>query len=481
MRLCTNCGAQLEADSVFCPNCGMPQQPGGPVPPETSGNGGAADAAERGGTKKKTKALPIILIAVAAVLLIVGTALFFILRKGPAQEPPTETQTQTQTQTQAPSEETEAPSVSDDNPAPGPQLIADSADLISDGEEAILRADFESVRKKYAVNVAVCTISDASEQSVEAAAQHYVYNVSGLGRDTVLLYVNIGTRRVDIFATAGLGEEIFNAAKREYLLSRVQPLLTSGDYYEAFRTFGNLCEGVISGNSENETGPTPAASPLPTDPAGILAKYKEVMDNTRKTVKTYDKLDWTTVPELDAGTITGAVRSIMDSAVTGEDAAELQENRDDAGAQIPPVNTAGVGCALTDAGAVKSAGCVDNGDGTATITIVLNDELNPEPMNEETGVSPSKVGGIFDCMSQSDAVDTVNGYADKIPGASLDYLDITYKDCTVVMTFDIAANHATEINYTTSGHVSGAVKVFIANVNILAILENHVRINDMQY
>ena len=225
----------------------------------------------------------------------------------------------------------------------------------------------------------------------------------------------------------------------------------------------------------------PAADALPTDNAGILAKYKEVMDNTKKTIKTDDKLDWMIVKDLDVGSITGAVQGIINGVIKGEADAELQDDRDDQGKQIPPVNTAGIGCALTDASAVKEATCTDNGDGTATIKIVLNDEHNPEPMNQETGACSSKVGGIFACMSQPDAVNMINGYADKIPGASLVDLQLDYRNCTVVMTYDKAANHANSVEYTTPGYVSGSVKVFIPTINIVACMENHVRINDMKY
>ncbi|MCR5040983.1 MAG: hypothetical protein K6C36_02645 [Clostridia bacterium] len=226
--------------------------------------------------------------------------------------------------------------------------------------------------------------------------------------------------------------------------------------------------------------PAAPASTLPTDPAGILAKYTEVMNNTKATVVTYDKLDWMQLDELDVGAITGAVKGIMDGVLKGESAAELQDNRDDHGRQIPPTNDQGIGCGLTDASAIKTASCVDNGDGTATITIVLNDETNPEPMDEASGVTTSKTGGIFNCMSQSNAVETVNGYADKIPGASLQGLDVTYKDCTVVLTFDIAANHATLIEYTVPGHVDVSIKMLMT-INGKATLTNRVRINDLQY
>ncbi|MBQ6165565.1 MAG: hypothetical protein IJK23_13925 [Clostridia bacterium] len=234
------------------------------------------------------------------------------------------------------------------------------------------------------------------------------------------------------------------------------------------------------------TEPTTVAPPagqgetLSKTNAEILAKYKEVMDNTKKTVKTYDKLDWMTLSAFDVGSVTNIVRSVIDDVIQGEDKAELQDDRDDAGKQIPPVNSAGVGCGLTDAVAVKSARWIDNGDGTATITITLNDERNSEPMDPATGACSSAVGGIFPCMSRTELVKTLDSETAQIPGASVQELQLDYKNCTVVMTFDKAANHATEVEYTAPCYITGAIKVVVA-MNLSACMENHVRINDMKY
>ncbi len=62
----------------------------------------------------------------------------------------------------------------------------------------------------------------------------------------------------------------------------------------------------------------------------------------------------------------------------------------------------------------------------------------------------------------------------------LNSIDLTYKDCTVVMTFDKAANHATSVNYTTPGHAAASVKV-VFNINANVCLENHVEISNMVY
>lgn len=225
--------------------------------------------------------------------------------------------------------------------------------------------------------------------------------------------------------------------------------------------------------------PAAPASTVPTDPAGILAKYKEVMDNTKATIKSYDKLDWIDITEFDVGSASGIIRPIVESLITSKDKAQLQQGRTDH-KQIPPVNNVGVGCGLTDASAMASAQCVDNGDGTATITIVMNDEVNPEPMDENTGVSPSKVGGIFQIMSKSQTENTIMENISKVPGGQLNSIDLTYKACTVVMKYDTAANHALTVSYTTPGHADASIKV-VFNINAKVCLENHVEISNMVY
>ncbi|MBQ6019560.1 MAG: TPM domain-containing protein [Clostridia bacterium] len=131
-------------------------------------------------------------------------------------------------------------------------LVNDEADLLTDEQENALFAEFSSIKENHNVNVAVATVQSLGGQTVENAAEDYVYNKSGLGKDTIVLYLAIGSRDFDIFATIGRAEDIFFTEGREYIFSQVQPLLSSGDYAGAFSTFGRICGDFIARSDAGE-------------------------------------------------------------------------------------------------------------------------------------------------------------------------------------------------------------------------------------
>lgn len=133
-----------------------------------------------------------------------------------------------------------------------PQIVADRADLLSDAEELILRDRFLSIKERYDVNVAVCAVQSMNMRTVEESAESYVANESNLDGDTVILYIAMGSRDYDLFATIGRAEDIFFAKGREHIVRRVQPLLSDGKYYDAFRTFGDLCEDFLARDAEGK-------------------------------------------------------------------------------------------------------------------------------------------------------------------------------------------------------------------------------------
>lgn len=136
--------------------------------------------------------------------------------------------------------------------ADGWLLVNDEADLLTDEQENELFAQFSSTKENHNVNVAVATVQSLDGKTVEQAAEEYVYDLSGLGKDTVLLYLAIGSRDFDVFATIGHAEDIFFTEGREYIFSQVQPLLSSGDYAGAFGTFGRICEDFIARSDAGE-------------------------------------------------------------------------------------------------------------------------------------------------------------------------------------------------------------------------------------
>ena len=93
-----------------------------------------------------------------------------------------------------------------------------------------------------------------------------------------------------------------------------------------------------------------------------------------------------------------------------------------------PIHGSEKGCALTDYDAVSWAKCEDKGDGTYEISFSLKEEVNPEPTPADTLVPVSAHGAVMQPMAFADIKAEVDGIIAKIPGISLNTLDLYYRD-----------------------------------------------------
>ncbi|MBO5936949.1 MAG: hypothetical protein J6Q79_04960, partial [Clostridia bacterium] len=93
-----------------------------------------------------------------------------------------------------------------------------------------------------------------------------------------------------------------------------------------------------------------------------------------------------------------------------------------------PIHGSDKGCALTDYDAVEWAKCEDKGDGTYEISFSLKEEVNPEPTPADTLVPVSAHGAVMQPMAFADIKAEVDSIIAKIPGISLNTLDLYYRD-----------------------------------------------------
>ena len=223
--------------------------------------------------------------------------------------------------------------------------------------------------------------------------------------------------------------------------------------------------------------PTEAAAPAgETDPATVLAKYTEVMDKL-KTCKTYNKKEFQDLPssEYDLGSIGNIILPIANGFLTTEDKAEEQV-RDDAHNQIPIINN-NKGCLLTDVNAIKSGSIVDNGDGTSTITLVLNDEENPEPAAADAETAPSFHGAVFNPMSKEDINNTLAG----ISAVKVNSFNLTYTGCEAKVTYNNETLEVSDLNQHMIVHITANVKAVIVTIDGYANLHNYMHIYNIAY
>ncbi len=197
-------------------------------------------------------------------------------------------------------------------------------------------------------------------------------------------------------------------------------------------------------SAANDPGSDPgAAAPADSgnnDAAAALAKYTEVMDNLKANGTGGKKLEYMTLGDYDMGTVASLILPIAKGMIPSEDKAE-EKNCDNMKGDMPVLHTE-KGCLLTDASALKSGSIVDNGDGTSTVTIVLNDETNPVPADDDATSCSSIIGSVFAPMSKSGIDETVEKFSGVL---TVNKLDLVYHDCKAEVTYKTDTNQPTEI------------------------------------
>lgn len=123
-----------------------------------------------------------------------------------------------------------------------PRLV-DQADLLTQYEEAAVLSALDEVSEKYAVDVVVVTADTLNGQSPRSFADDF-YDYNGYGPDGILLLISMEDRDWWI-STTGYGITAFTDAGIEYLGDCFVPLLSDGDYAEAFKIYAESCDDFL--------------------------------------------------------------------------------------------------------------------------------------------------------------------------------------------------------------------------------------------
>ena len=133
-------------------------------------------------------------------------------------------------------------------------LIYDEADLLTDFDEASLKATLEGISNQYDMDVAVVTIDSLAEKGYEGynapmnfADDYFDYNGFGRGanRDGLVLLLAMETRDWWI-STRGRAIHVFtDYGINEYIGNNITPYLSSGDYSKAFTEYANCSAALI--------------------------------------------------------------------------------------------------------------------------------------------------------------------------------------------------------------------------------------------
>ena len=135
------------------------------------------------------------------------------------------------------------------------------------------------------------------------------------------------------------------------------------------------------------------------------------------------------------------------------------------------------GCLLTDPSKIKSASAVKDGD-NIKITITLNPEDNPEPINDPKATSsPSFTGGMFSPMSKADIDKTLAG----VKAVKVNSFSLTYTDCTVTLVYNPSNNQVITLDQIMNVDITANLTALIVTIDGSARLVDTINIWDVQY
>lgn len=132
--------------------------------------------------------------------------------------------------------------------------VVDDADLLSVSEETELEANLSKLSQDNNFDIVVLTVDSLDGKTAEEYADDY-YDYTGYGygsnRDGCLFLINMEEREWHL-STRGFGVVAITDAGIDYIGNKMLSSLSSGDYYDAFLTYGNIVtDFVLKANSGN--------------------------------------------------------------------------------------------------------------------------------------------------------------------------------------------------------------------------------------
>lgn len=146
-----------------------------------------------------------------------------------------------------------------------PPRLVDDADLLSDSEKEELSRRLDEISIRQKCDVVVVTVPDLAGSTSTAFADDYFdyqgYG-AGEGRDGILLLIAMEDRDWAM-STHGSGITAFTDSGLSYIEEQFRPLLTDGEYAQAFDEFAGLCDQFLT---QAATGRAYDSGNLPKEP-----------------------------------------------------------------------------------------------------------------------------------------------------------------------------------------------------------------------
>jgi hypothetical protein len=262
------------------------------------------------------------------------------------------------------------------------------------------------------------------------------------------------------------------------------PTAATGDTTAADTT---AAEQTTAVGDTTAVGETTTLAGKPEGNAQILAAYTDVMNLAKTAKPAYNKKEFQSLPSEDQhmkGKVIGYLLPQAERFMTKEADANVEDNKAGSDMKWFPVAKADKGCLLTNTSAIKSAKCDVLANGNYLITIILNDEHNPEPYKTGDTKATSNTGNMFQPLAKSEIDNTLqtDSTIKTLITTDVKY-DLKYYDCTAVLEYNpqtkqivsISQNMSVFINIT-EGKILG-----LLDATGTAILYNNMKAWNFKY
>lgn len=237
--------------------------------------------------------------------------------------------------------------------------------------------------------------------------------------------------------------------------------------------------------SETQTSKNPLETEvkLPQGKAEILAAYTDVMNFAKTSKPAYEKVEYQVLPEKERKIDSGIVDRLLGLAskfmTTREEAMEKPQVSDkNSNMRWFPVYKSDKGCLLTDTSAIKEAKCEKLSNGSFKITILLKEEMNPEPYDENTKRCSSYTGKMFGPLAKAEIDKEIDG----IPVIKKADYSLKYYNCKAVLVYNPVNKHIVTLDQFMSTLITLSGKIFLLpEFSGTAVLNNTMNIYDVKY
>ena len=143
--------------------------------------------------------------------------------------------------------------------------LTDDAGLLTSVEFAALEEKLDEISQRQGVDIVIVTVDSTQGADPQDFADDW-FDYNDYAEDGILLLVSMEESDWHV-STTGYGITVVTDAGLEYMSDKFVPLLSDGEYDEAFHTFADLCDEFIT---QANTGDPYDSHNLPKEPFNVV-------------------------------------------------------------------------------------------------------------------------------------------------------------------------------------------------------------------